>query len=487
MINYRKCRRCGDRIDIENEPCTSIYPYTVKGKLMTTRVYFCNICEDHLDDCGECGETFYPGLTLCKCGKPSGKFVLRDYHSGDSPKFKGDAQVRFGLEMEVGGGFQKQNKALTAAGFTEADVYAEKDSTVDVEWITRPLGVAEAPEFIRRIVTALAKGGACASGEDDDGNDLSCGCHHNVDLHALNKEGWGYAVIAINTFYSELAKFSPDGREYEEYASVIEVGEDTTPSAALRAAGDEKMVSVSFRKKGLVEFRLPGMSMDPAQMVTQFKLYSNLIQNIPKPGFTPYVFKTAFGPFDDEMTGVLTKLGVNINASMGATAVEPGAPRRGLWDIRKGDTVRFLSPDEVWKYHGLPEKSQDNLMDGFTKDLRHSYPGQYKVKRLLSDNGDELAPVMPALKRVVLDNGVTTCVGHLLAWKSGDGSKLLDLPAGPLVTNPPVHPEYAKYLEYQEALKALADSFPAASATTQPRARRATPRATPTTTASRRS
>ena len=348
-------------------------------------------------------------------------FPLREYHSELSPKFKGDNKVRFGLELEVNGDHKPQARAMAAAGFTKKDVYSERDSTVDVEWVTRPLTEKEAPEFIRKAVTALVAGGATID------NDSSCGCHHNVDKFALDELGWGRVCIALHVFRDELFRFSGEGRDpgYAEKIYGISRHSSAREAFSLLETGDHHDC-ISWYKSKVVELRLPGMSLDPAEMVTQFKLYANLIRNMSSSKADPLDFRKAFGPFDDEMLQVLSAKGLGP-----LTGAKPMS-RLGHWDLRKGDTVRVLDSKGTLKYHGV--KVPDSV---------YAPGSEFTVVRVRRDPR-AASELLPAYREVEVedDDGdeETILAYHLLAARSCDGSKLLPEKPAPLVFLPPDTP-----------------------------------------------
>jgi hypothetical protein len=325
--------------------------------------------------------------------------------------------------MEVEGDFKRQAKALTSAGLNQTDLCAEQDGSVDVEWITRPLTAAEGPVFLRKAVKALAAGGAEADRK-------SCGCHHNVDRFALDDGGWGRACLAVDHFYDDLFKFSGRHRS-ANYARKHNVHPHTTAGQALAAckAGREKYSCVAFHKPDLVELRLPGMSVDPAVMVTQFKMYSNLIRNSANPGMNSRHFLSSFGPLDDEMEAVLKKLGIKYSKEPPAPLAPPAPPppRKGFWDIRVGDLVEFMTPAAVYQYHGIPPELQNSLMDGSTNELYRQHI--HETLTVCGVREDWYGGgVLEASRYLDLeywqDNSRSTCVGHLRVVYSGDGSQL---------------------------------------------------------------
>ena len=453
-MSEEKCSYC--RGQCESKSAFRFLGYTVQGKLRDTKTTLCPSCAANYSIswvCEKCGKRAVSGTVYCKCGRvKKHSFHYREYHSRSSPRFKGDREIRFGLELEVCGRFEPQALALTQAGFTEKSIFAEHDCSVDVEWITRPLTAAEAPGFIRRAVTALAAGGAHT-------RDNSCGCHHNVDKHALNTEGWTGVCAAIAHSYSELSKFSTKDRHLDNYAVKPQ---GSTPGAMYRDSNNgNKYSAVAMHKENLIELRLPGMSLDPDQMVTQFKLYSNLVANAGKPGFDYLDFSSAFGPIDDGMSAVLKKLNIAHRVGVGVTTpaipMAPPPRRRGFWDVRVGDLVRVMTPAEIYRCHGIPVEEQPSLLS-FMPRYRQYLGKTMEVTELLTPNF--LGKLFPACKEVAVA-GVDTSfyTGELAVEYSGDGSipyaQLPGVEGGPLVLTPPkAHAKAVKSLAVIAALEA---------------------------------
>ena len=459
-----KCTACGTRYDDEDEGRDDVVMHNAKGKRLQREARLCGSCYDAAEECETCDYLYLEGHFHCECGsREVGKFVLRSYHSDLSPRFKGDSRVRFGLEMEVEGDFRRQAMARTAAGFGESDVYAEEDCSVDVEWVTRPLLPAEAPAFIRRAVTALKKGGAVVAKE-------SCGCHHNVDRHALSDEGWGKVCIAVDTFYPELFKFSGSNRE-SHYACRSVLPPSVRPAIALMMHGSEGHSCVNTRKSGLVEIRLPAMHMDAETMVSQFKLYHNLVVNAGNPGMDPRNFISSFGPLDDGMKSVLKKIGFDYSTDPPVPQVVVEAPvRQGFWDIRVGDAVKLLDSAGVYKKHGIPPEMQSNLLeDRSPNSNKRNSSGEYMV------TGEQSTRTpLHAQRRFVLHGQGWYYAGQLVVVKSGDSSQLWEKvsgqTAGPMAFNPPVPHEAYKATPVVAVVGAQASQ--AATPEVQPRTRR---------------
>lgn len=419
-----KCCVCGNRFDDDYEECHEFTKHNKNGKPLTSRGLACESCyDDAVCSCDTCDEQYSEGNFYCACGtREVGKFVLRSYHDSASPHFHGDDKVRFGLEMEVQGGFRRQAVALSAAGFSEKDMYAEEDCTVDVEWITRPLLPSEAPEFIRRAVTALRKGGAVV---DDD----SCGCHHNVDRHALTDEGWGKVCIAVHAFYDKLLKYSGESREAHDFAKEVPgIYEYTNATLAYTLCSENAHNCVAFHKSGVVELRLPGMTMDAEAMVTQFKLYHNLVVNAKQASMNPRNFLSSFGPLDDGMAASLKKVGFKYTLDPPAPVVIIPAPaRKGFCDIRVGDTVKLLDSQGVYKVHGIPPGMHDHMLpDRSVNSSKRNCTGSHMVVGIRHPEGSPL----PAQDRVILYNQGWYYAGQLSVVTSGDGSELYGKTSG---------------------------------------------------------
>ena len=262
----------------------------------------------------------------------------------------------FGLEMEVEGDFKAQARALTAAGLNERDLYAERDSTVDVEWVTRPMDIETLVPFLRKVSNALRP---VAKAYD---SRKTCGCHHNVDRHALDEDGWGKVCIAVSKYFKELRKFS--GKHRSEGNFPIDPHEGKTPRKMHEVCKSKgKYSAAAFHKSRVVELRIAGMTLNEASLVTQSKLYANLVRNAGEKGFDPRGdFQTVFGPLDDEMLNVCYRKEI-IPCPPGMEVPEdperPGRKRRtacalpegrvlaSQWDFIVDDVLEVIHPDEM--------------------------------------------------------------------------------------------------------------------------------------------
>ena len=315
----------------------------------------------------ECPEGYSPddGQRV-SCIAREGKFRFFNYHGNPfKDKVKtymnqptgGETKVtKFGLEMEVEGDFTKQARALTSAGFDERDLYAERDSTVDVEWVTRPMDIETLIPFLRKVTSALRP---VAKAFD---SRKSCGCHHNVDRHALTDEGWGRVCISISKYLKELRKFSGKHRSSNNFP--MDDHEGVKPQKMLeRSSARSKYCAAAFHKQRVVELRIAGMTLNEASLVTQAKIYSNLIANAADSAFDPRgSFESVFGPLDDEMLEVLRRKEI-LACPAGMVVPEdperPGRKRRvacalpegrvlaNSWDFIIGDTLEVIHPDEM--------------------------------------------------------------------------------------------------------------------------------------------
>ena len=183
-----------------------------------------------------------------------------------------------------------------------------------------------------------------------------------MDKHALSDEGWGNVCIAVSKYFKDLRKFSGKHRRGDYFP--IDGHDGRTPAKmydSCRSKG--KSSACSFGKPRVCEFRIAGMTLNESSLVTQSKLYANLVRNAADSKFDPRAdFVTVFGPCDDEMLEVLYRKEIIPPPAGVAVPEDPERPGRKIrtpavlpegrtmssqHDFIVGDILEFISEDEM--------------------------------------------------------------------------------------------------------------------------------------------
>lgn len=237
----------------------------------------CNSCiEDHYDYCGNCDE-YRHHSNPCDCSNrcegvaeygEHGKFVKRN--TSVDPK-----AIMFGAEMEIYSFGNRDNQRSAVEEFYKElghdFAFPTEDGSLDdtgVEFISHPMSVMDWMESgeLEKFMEIMSDNDADVSG--------SSGCHLTTDRSSfVSDEALKAAITVVTRFRGALLTFS-ESDERGSYCLGVDLSLDPIDGAG--SIGKYSCVNIK-RRESLVEFRVPGMTLDVEAFRVQIQLYNNLI------------------------------------------------------------------------------------------------------------------------------------------------------------------------------------------------------------------